>query len=94
MNPVGYPVRFARELFRTLLRVSEQPKQNPVTSEEDLPEQMRVRREKRARLLASGKEPYPVEVERTHTLREIREAHPELEPTPLPGLPRCAPTST
>jgi lysyl-tRNA synthetase class 2 len=35
--------------------VSEQPKQNLVTSEEDLPEQMRVRREKRARLLASGK---------------------------------------
>jgi lysyl-tRNA synthetase, class II len=65
--------------------VSEQPKQSPVTSEEDLPEQMRVRREKRARLLASGKEPYPVEVERTHTLREIRDAHPELEPDTQTG---------
>ncbi|KJK38712.1 lysyl-tRNA synthetase [Lentzea aerocolonigenes] len=65
--------------------MSEQPKQNLVTSEEDLPEQMRVRREKRARLLASGKEPYPVEVARTHTLREIRDAHPELEPDTQTG---------
>ncbi len=40
--------------------------------DEDLPEQMQVRREKRARLLASGVEAYPVTVERTHTIKDIR----------------------
>ncbi|GLZ32911.1 lysine--tRNA ligase [Lentzea sp. NBRC 105346] len=65
--------------------VSEQPKQSAVTSEEDLPEQMRVRREKRARLLDRGVEPYPVEVPRTHTLRQIRETYPELEPDTQTG---------
>ncbi len=39
----------------------------------DLPEQMKVRREKRARILSSGKHPYPVDVGRTHTLAEVRE---------------------
>ncbi|HYP46067.1 MAG TPA: lysine--tRNA ligase [Propionibacteriaceae bacterium] len=39
---------------------------------DDLPEQIRVRREKRARLLAEGVEPYPVAVPRTHQLREVR----------------------
>src|ERR687894_2290884 len=39
----------------------------------DLPEQMRVRQEKRARLLAEGREPYPVSVPRTHTLQQVRE---------------------
>jgi len=38
----------------------------------DLPEQLRVRQEKRARLLAQGREPYPVSVPRTHSLREVR----------------------
>ncbi len=40
--------------------------------EESLPEQMRVRREKRERLLGSGRPAYPLNVERTHTLKEIR----------------------
>ncbi|WP_034268682.1 lysine--tRNA ligase [Haloechinothrix halophila] len=44
----------------------------------DVPEQMRVRREKRDRLLAEGIDPYPVEVPRTHTLAEVRAAHPDL----------------
>ena len=39
---------------------------------DDLPEQIRVRREKRARLLAEGGQPYPVVVPRTHELREVR----------------------
>jgi lysyl-tRNA synthetase class 2 len=47
---------------------------------DDIPEQMRVRREKRERLLARGEDPYPVAVPRTHTLRAVREAHPDLEP--------------
>jgi lysyl-tRNA synthetase class 2 len=44
----------------------------------DLPEQFRIRQDKRERLLAEGTEPYPVEVARTHTLAEIRAAYPEL----------------
>jgi lysyl-tRNA synthetase class 2 len=46
---------------------------------EDLPEQMRVRRDKRAALLAAGQDAYPVEVPRTHTLAEVRAAYPDLE---------------
>jgi lysyl-tRNA synthetase class 2 len=47
---------------------------------DDLPEQMQVRRDKRARMLESGRSPYPTVVERTHTIREIREKHdPALE---------------
>ena len=44
----------------------------------DLPEQFRIRRDKRARLLAEGREPYPVAVRRTHTLAEVRAAYPDL----------------
>jgi len=39
---------------------------------------MRVRRAKRAEMLAEGRDPYPVKVERTHSLREVRDAHPDL----------------
>ena len=46
--------------------------------ETDLPEQMRVRRGKRARLLEEGREPYPVGVPRTHTLAEVRAAYGHL----------------
>ncbi|MGE2722003.1 lysine--tRNA ligase [Mycolicibacterium celeriflavum] len=48
------------------------------TSEADLPEQYRIRQAKRERLLAEGREPYPVEIARTHSLAEIREAYPDL----------------
>jgi len=41
-------------------------------SANDLPEQLRIRREKRDRILESGRDAYPVEVPRTHTLAEIR----------------------
>jgi len=47
-------------------------------AEADIPEQYRIRRDKRARLLAEGSDPYPVAVERTHTLAQVREAHPDL----------------
>ncbi len=42
------------------------------TPESDLPEQMQVRHDKRERLIASGHAAYPVWVERTHTLADIR----------------------
>ncbi|WP_158887539.1 lysine--tRNA ligase [Amycolatopsis anabasis] len=43
--------------------------------EDDLPEQMRVRRDKRDRIIAEGIDPYPVQVPRTHSLAEVRAAH-------------------
>jgi lysyl-tRNA synthetase class 2 len=55
-------------------------------TDDDLPEQLRIRREKRAGLLARGIEPYPVQVPRTHTLREIRTAYPDLPPDTATGL--------
>ncbi|HEY5151872.1 MAG TPA: lysine--tRNA ligase, partial [Mycobacterium sp.] len=45
-----------------------------------IPEQLRVRREKRQRLLDSGIEPYPVAVERTTSLAALRAAYPDLPP--------------
>ncbi|MGM1060932.1 lysine--tRNA ligase [Saccharothrix sp. Mg75] len=65
--------------------MSEQPATGSPTSDDDLPEQLRVRREKRARLLERGVDPYPVEVPRTHSLREVREAHQGLEPDTATG---------
>jgi lysyl-tRNA synthetase class 2 len=47
--------------------------------EEDLPEQLRIRREKRASLLERNVEPYPVSVPRTKSLAEIREKYVGLE---------------
>lgn len=47
-------------------------------AEDDLPEQFRIRQAKRERLLDEGKDPYPVEVRRTHTLAQIRAAYPDL----------------
>ncbi|MFD6676534.1 lysine--tRNA ligase [Rhodococcus zopfii] len=56
-----------------------------VQQSDDTPEQIRVRREKRERLLAQGKDAYPVVVPRTHTLAEIRAKYPELEPDTATG---------
>ncbi len=58
--------------------MSEQPTPSP--AQDDVPEQLRVRRAKRERLLAEGTQPYPVSVPRTHTLAEVRAAHSGLEP--------------
>jgi lysyl-tRNA synthetase, class II len=46
---------------------------------DDLPEQLRVRREKRERLLAAGVEPYPVGVPVTHAIAAVRAAYDHLE---------------
>ncbi|MEN3611222.1 lysine--tRNA ligase [Plantactinospora sp. ZYX-F-223] len=51
---------------------------NPADPVDDLPEQMRVRREKRDRMLAEGVEPYPVGYPRTATLAEIRARYADL----------------
>ena len=47
--------------------------------EDDLPEQLRIRREKRASLIERGIEPYPVSVPRTKTLAEIRAQYADIE---------------
>ncbi len=39
---------------------------------DEAPEQIRVRSDKRARLLAAGRQPYPVSVPRSHSLAEVR----------------------
>jgi lysyl-tRNA synthetase class 2 len=59
----------------------------PEAAADDLPEQMRVRLEKRQRLLDSGREAYPISVERTHTIKQIREKYDgqELEPDTRTG---------
>lgn len=51
----------------------------------DLPEQFRIRQAKRERLLAEGRDPYPVEVARTHTLADVRAAFGDLEPDTATG---------
>ncbi len=60
----------------TLERVSDQPA--PALAE-DLPEQMRIRRDKRDRIIASGGEAYPVSVPLTHAIAEVGEKYADVE---------------
>ncbi len=84
----------ARIHFRRKLLLSDVSTPNPAETgravssavDSDVPEQMRIRRDKRERLLAEGGEAYPVVVPRTHTLAEIRAAYPDLEPDTQTGL--------
>ena len=55
------------------------PEAGQTNDDSDLPEQFRIRQAKRERLLAEGRNPYPVEVARTHTLAELRSAYADLE---------------
>ncbi len=50
----------------------------PEAELDDLPEQFRIRQGKRERLLAGGKDPYPVAVPRTHSLADVRAAYSDL----------------
>ncbi len=52
----------------------------PADPDDDVPEQMRVRLDKRARVLAAGGQPYPVSVPRTATLAAIRARFADLAP--------------
>src|SRR5919199_6427219 len=63
--------------------MTEEPPGPP--SDDELPEQMRVRRAKLDRLRESGTDPYPVGVPRTASLAEVREKHPDLEPDTMTG---------
>ncbi len=52
---------------------------NPaVPEDDDLPEQLRIRREKRAAIIGRGGEAYPVSVPKTTSLKEIRQTHKDL----------------
>ncbi|MFC0314675.1 lysine--tRNA ligase [Gordonia phosphorivorans] len=52
---------------------------DPTQTDDQTPEQLRIRREKRERMIAEGFEAYPVGVARTHTLAELRAQYGELE---------------
>ncbi len=52
---------------------------------DELPEQVRVRREKLERLRAEGIDPYPVGYPRTTTVADLRAAHPDLAPDTATG---------
>ncbi|MET1000125.1 MAG: lysine--tRNA ligase, partial [Marmoricola sp.] len=71
--------------------MNDQPAAPPETQGDDLPEQMQVRLDKRQRLLDSGREAYPIGVERSHTIQQIREQYDalleagELEPDTRTG---------
>ena len=52
--------------------------ENNAPIEDDLPEQLRIRREKRAGLIERGVEPYPVSVARTKSLKEVRAKYSDL----------------
>ena len=48
-------------------------KNTPVNEATDVPEQLRIRREKRTRLLESGTDAYPVTVDRTISMKDLRQ---------------------
>lgn len=50
----------------------------PGEEEQDLPEQIAVRLAKRDRLISSGAEAYPVSLEITHTIDQVRQKYPDL----------------
>ncbi|QXG74837.1 lysine--tRNA ligase [Modestobacter sp. L9-4] len=58
---------------------------NPSAPDDELPEQLRVRRAKLDRMRESGIDPYPVTVARTTSLAEVRAGHPDLEPDTMTG---------
>ena len=47
--------------------------------EDDLPEQMRIRRAKREELQRRGMDPYPVQLPITHSIASVRSTHGDLE---------------
>ena len=54
-------------------------------ADDDLPEQMRVRREKRVALAARGREPYGIGLPVTTTIAAVRAQHPDLPPDTATG---------
>jgi lysyl-tRNA synthetase class 2 len=64
-----------------------QPQVSPAPDVDDeLPEQLRIRREKRSRLLADGGEAYPVAVPRTVSLAQLRAEYQDLPTDTATGV--------
>src|SRR5436853_3282978 len=61
------------------------PEESPAPPDDELPEQLRVRRAKLDRLRDAGIEPYPVAVPRTATLADVRAKNPDLPPDTMTG---------
>ena len=59
-------------------------------TEETVPEQVRVRLEKRSRMLSSGIDPYPVSYPRTTTMALLRDEHGSLPPDTATGRSRAS----
>ncbi len=57
--------------------MSDAPIETP--ADDELPEQMRIRREKRDRILDAGGQAYPVSVARTHSLKQVTDTWGHLE---------------
>jgi lysyl-tRNA synthetase, class II len=57
----------------------------PGPPDDELPEQLRVRRAKLDRLRETGVDPYPVTLARTTALADVRAAHPDLPPDTMTG---------
>ncbi|MFW0795103.1 lysine--tRNA ligase [Gordonia sp. CPCC 205515] len=55
------------------------PKNPAPDVDDNTPEQLRIRREKRETILGEGREAYPVSIPRTASLAEIRAKYPDLE---------------
>jgi lysyl-tRNA synthetase class 2 len=53
---------------------------------DDVPEQFRIRQDKRQHLLNQGREPYPVAVPRTHSQTENRSTYPDLPADTATGV--------
>lgn len=75
-----------RRLFGLELDIVTAEKTAPVANRTETNNLRQVRMDKRAAFLARGEEAYPVGVARTHSLHEIREKFPELEPDVATGL--------
>ncbi len=54
-------------------------------ADDDLPEQLRVRRDKRLALVERGREPYGIALPVTTTIAAVRAAHPDLPPDTATG---------
>ena len=63
--------------------VTQEPQEHDV---DDLPEQMQVRHGKRERLLAEGREPYPVTFARTTTIGRLRQEFAHLQADDTTGI--------
>jgi len=59
--------------------MSSPPRSQPAQEVDDLPEQLRVRRDKRQQMIDAGVEPYPLGYPRTSTLKQVRAAYCDLE---------------